>query len=135
MRYRTIKAKNIFILFAVIIGLPLLFMAGCKSVVKTIYNSMDCDQFNIDHIELRTGIDVPKVKRYSCHLDDTSRRVAFEVLLNPSELSEYSTKYFEWDSTLFKAKGQRIDTKWNASLDTSTSVLLFNLFYIQDVKS
>ena len=135
MHYKTIKTKNIFVLLAVLVGLPLLFMAGCKSVVKTIYNSMDCDQFNIDHIELRTGIDIPKVTRNFCHLDDTSRSISFEVLLDPAGLSAYSAKYFEWDSTLFKAKGQRRDTKWNASLDTSTSVLIFNLFYIEDVKS
>ena len=37
---------------------------------------MDCNQFNIDHIELRTGIDVPQIKRNYCELTDTSRTVS-----------------------------------------------------------
>ena len=55
---------------------------------------MDCDQFNIDHIELRTGIDVPKIRRKYCQLKDSTRTVEFEVLLNSEELKSYSAKYF-----------------------------------------
>ncbi len=132
MPYRTIKAKNLFILFAVILGLPLLFMAGCKSLVKTIYNSMDCDQFNIDHIELRTGIDVPKVKRQSCQLNDSLRTIEFAVLLNSEEVKAYSAKYFTWDSSLYTAEGLSSDTKWQASLDTSSRALIFNLYYLRN---
>ena len=96
MPYRTIKVNRILILLGFIVGLPLLFMAGCKTLTSTIYQSMDCDQFNIDHIELRTGIDVPKIKRKYCLLNDSTRTVEFEVLLNSEELKSYSAKYFNW---------------------------------------
>ena len=129
MPYRTINAKKILILLGFIVGLPLLFMAGCKTLTSTIYQSMDCDQFNIDHIELRTGIDVPKIKRKNCQLNDSTRTVEFEVLLNSEELKSYSTKYFHWDAPLFTAQGRRSDTQWEASLDTSTRALIFNINY------
>ena len=132
MPYRIIKAKKLLILLGFVVGLPLLFMAGCKTLTSTIYQSMDCDQFNIDHIELRTGIDVPKIKRKYCHLNDSTRTVEFEVLLNAEELDAYSAKYFNWDSTLFVAKGQRSDTKWRALLDTSSRALIFNLYYLSN---
>ena len=130
MPYKTIKVKTILFLLGAIVGIPLLFMVGCKSLVKTIYQSMDCDQFNIDHIELRTGIDVPKIERKYCQLNDSTRTVEFEVLLNSKELKSYSAKYFNWDAPLFTAEGGRRDTKWQASLDTSTRALIFNIHYL-----
>ena len=132
MPYRIIKAKKLLILLGFVVGLPLLFMAGCKTLTSTIYQSMDCDQFNIDHIELRTGIDVPKIKRKYCQLYDSTRTVEFEVLLNAEELDAYSAKYFNWDSTLFVAKGQRSDTRWQARLDTSSRALIFHLYYLSN---
>ena len=101
MPYKTIKVKTILFLLGAIVGIPLLFMVGCKSLVKTIYQSMDCDQFNIDHIELRTGIDVPKIRRKYCQLKDSTRTVEFEVLLNSEELKSYGAKYFNWKAPLF----------------------------------
>ena len=132
MPYRIIKAKKLLILLGFVVGLPLLFMAGCKTLTSTIYQSMDCDQFNIDHIELRTGIDVPKVKRKNCQLNDSTRTVEFEVLLNAEELDAYSAKYFEWNAPVFTAEGERSDTRWEASLDTSSRALNFNLYYLKD---
>ena len=130
MPYRTTKIKTILILIGAIIGLSLLFMVGCKSLVNNIYQSMDCDQFNIDHIELRTGIDVPKIKRRYCQLNDSTRILEFEVLLNSEELKSYSTKYFYWDAPLFTAEGRRSDTEWQASLDTTSRALIFTINYL-----
>ena len=132
MPYRTTKIKTILILLGAIIGLPLLFMVGCKSLVNNIYQSMDCDQFNIDHIELRTGINIPSVQRNYCELIDSVRSVSFQVLLNTEELEIYSAKYFEWNAPVFTAEGERSDTRWEASLDTSSRALNFNLYYLKD---
>lgn len=132
MPYRIIKAKKILILLGFIVGLPFLFMAGCKTLTSTIYQSMDCDQFNIDHIELRTGIDVPRIKRKYCQLNDSTRTVEFEVLLNAEELDAYSAKYFEWNAPVFTAEGERSDTRWQARLDTSSRALIFNLYYLSN---
>ena len=123
------NARKVVIISSLTILIPLLLMKGCQSFARTIYNSMDCNQFNIDHIELRTGIDVPKIKRKYCQLNDSNRTVEFEVLLNSEEIKSYSTKYFHWDAPLFTAQGRRSDTQWQASLDTSTRALIFNINY------
>lgn len=132
MPYRTIKVNKLLILLGFIVGLPLLFIAGCKTLTSTIYQSMDCDQFNINHIELRTGIDVPKIKRMDCQLSNSARTVEFEVLMNAEELDAYSAKYFNWDLTLFVAEGQRSATRWQARLDTSSRALIFHLYYLSN---
>jgi hypothetical protein len=132
MLYKIINKKNVLLLLSVSIGLPLLFMTGCRALVKNIYQSMDCDQFNIDHIELRTGINIPSVQRNYCELIDSVRSVSFQVLLNTEELEIYSAKYFEWNTPVFTAEGERSDTRWEASLDTSSRALNFNLYYLKD---
>ncbi len=124
------QGYKVLIIILITLVSPLLLIKGCQSFAKTIYQSMDCDQFNIDHIELRTGIDVPKIKRKYCQLNDSTRTVEFEVLLNSKELKSYSTKYFHWDAPLFTAEGRRSDTEWQASLDTSNRALIFNINYL-----
>ena len=45
------KTARILLIIAIIFAIPLLLMKGCQSLAKEIYWSMDCDQFNIDHID------------------------------------------------------------------------------------
>lgn len=91
---------------------------------------MDCDRFNIDHIELRTGIDVPRIKRNYCELTVTKRTVSFQLLLTGQEKTEYAEKYFQWSNDhLYTNEGSNEQTHWFASLDTLTSELKFELHY------
>lgn len=109
---------------------PLLFIKACKSLASTIYHSMDCDRFNIDHIELRTGIDVPKITRNRCELNDSSRLVSFQLLKSGADKAAYAAKYFTWkEGSYFSAAGENHDTYWSASLDTATGELIFNIHY------
>ena len=124
------KTRNVSLLIAVIVVIPLLLTQGCRSLMKNIYNSMDCNQFNIDHIELRTGIDVPQIKRNYCELTDTSRTVSFQVLKTGEDKKTYAQKYFRWTKgSLFVQEGSNSDTRWSARLDTVTSELVFKLHY------
>lgn len=124
------KTRNVSLLIAVIVVIPLLLTQGCRSLMKNIYNSMDCNQFNIDHIELRTGIDVPQIKRNYCELTDTSRTVSFQLLKTGEDKKAYAQKYFRWTKgSLFVQEGSNSDTRWSARLDTVTSELVFKLHY------
>ena len=53
--------KSLLIMLVCVVTVPILLFKGCTSLGKTIYTSMDCDRFNIDHIEMRTGIDIQRV--------------------------------------------------------------------------
>jgi len=91
---------------------------------------MDCNQFNIDHIELRTGIDVPQIKRNYCELTDTSRTVSFQLLKTGKDKKAYAEKYFKWSNgSDYTQEGSNSDTRWTARLDTVTSELVFKLHY------
>lgn len=124
------KTRRLLIIITVVIAVPLLLMQGCRSLVKNIYNSMNCNQFNIDHIELRTGINVPQITRNYCELTDTSRRVSFQLLKTGKEKAAYAEKYFTWsEKNFFISAGRDEFTRWFASLDTVTSELIFELYY------
>jgi hypothetical protein len=122
--------RNLLIIITVVVAFPLLLIQGCKSLAKNIYYSMDCDSFNIDHIELRTGIDIPQIKRNYCELDEMKRTVSFQLLKTGQEKTAYAEKYFKWSKDhLFTNEGSNKQTRWFASLDTLTSELIFELHY------
>jgi len=50
-------SKVLKIIGLVVLGV-LLFMGSFKLLVRHIFNRQDCERFNIDNIELRTGINV-----------------------------------------------------------------------------
>ena len=130
LKPNAMNARKVIIITSLTILVPLLLMKGCQSFARTIYNSMDCNQFNIDHIELRTGIDVPQIKRNYCELTDTSRTVSFQILKTGEDKRVYAEKYFRWSKeSVFVQEGSNSDTRWSAQLDTVTSELVFKLHY------
>jgi len=91
---------------------------------------MDCDRFNIDHIEMRTGIDIQQIQRNYCRLSSDEREVSFKSLKDGASEMAYAQRYFTWDGTTFSAIGSNPETNWYASLDTISNELYFRLNYI-----
>jgi len=123
--------KSLLIMLVCVIAVPILLFKGCTGLGKTIYTSMDCDRFNIDHIEMRTGIDIQQIERSYCRLSNDKREVSFQSLKDGASELAYAQKYFTWDGATFTASGSNPDTKWQASLDTVTNELYFKLNYIE----
>ena len=125
------RTARILLIIAIIFAIPLLLMKGCQSLAKEIYWSMDCDQFNIDHIELRTGIDIPKITRNYCELSPTQRKVSFQLHKSGTDKAQYAATYFDYSGDhLFSASGTRKDHQWFATLDTTTNELIFIIHYL-----
>ena len=123
-------ARTVLIL-AIIIAIPLLLMKGCQSLTRTIYWSMDCDQFNIDHIEVRTGINIPKVSTLNCTLSSTQRLVDFNIQLDTEAMRTYADKHFTYQDSMHYAEGVREHHRWFATLDTANRILHFELQYLE----
>lgn len=115
-RNQTIR---VLLIITLIVAIPLLFMKGCQRLTPTIYWSMDCDQFNIDLIEVRTGIDIPKISHNYCELSPSQRKVSFQLHKSGKDKAQYAATYFEYTGEhLFSANGTRKDHQWFATLDT-----------------
>ncbi len=122
--------RKLLYFFGSLAVLSFLFIQGCRGLKNTIYSSMDCDQFNIDHIELRTGIDIPKIKSLHCEIGDHTRRASFLVLKSRKDEVAYTQKYFKWDGQKHSAAGRTPQTEWTATYDSTTNILEFQLDYL-----
>lgn len=110
----------------------LLFMGGCRVLSKHIFNRQDCDRFNIDNIEMRTGIDIPAIEKASCECGPGTKDSEFTLALEPNEYDYYLTRNkFELKDDLYINEKKDEYTKWSAVLDTSTQNLKVHLDYLR----
>lgn len=88
------KLKNILILaVCFVIAVVCLGYVGIRSFTKNIYNSQNCEWANIDNIEMRAMVDVPKIESSECNYDTLSKtkKVLF-ILDKELNVEEYITK-------------------------------------------
>lgn len=119
----------------VFIGVLIFFLTlfgSCKALIYHIYHHMDCNQFNIDHIEVRTGIDVPKTVSSLCNLNaDQTRRDADFVLdttvvdINQWLIKNKFTKY----GIQYERSGKKADHNWQATFRMDKNQLLVQIVY------
>lgn len=119
------------LLILLLSGLVLLaFFGGMRSFIKHIYNRTDCEQMNIDNIELRTGIDIPAVVDVDCHSKEGIKTSSFVLDTNSVNITEYIYKNdFSLSNQLYVANGDNKNTKWNATLNPLTHTLTVIIVY------
>lgn len=115
---------NIFTKTLLILGI-LLFLgfAGCKGLIHHIYNRTDCERFNIDNIEVRTGIDIPAVSNVICEYQSAEKTKVAVFTLDKAlvNLDQYTAKNnFIQQGNQYIKTGERADTKWSANLNATT---------------
>jgi len=124
--------KGIIKILLIISVLTLLGFAGCKGFINHIYNRTDCEQMNIDNIELRTGIDIPAVSNVVCEFKTAEKTKVAVFTLDKAkvDLTHYTTKNdFIQKGNQYVKSGERTDTKWDASLDATTWDLTVSVQY------
>jgi hypothetical protein len=82
--------KIIFLLSGIVLFLTLVSF-GFYGFSKMIYNSCSCEQFNIDNIELRTGINIPSIKDTECTYDETTKtkKATFIIDTEKVDIEDY----------------------------------------------
>jgi len=125
--------KDIILLSLILFVLSLPF-GGIYLLSQVAYNSTGCQQFNIDNIEVRTGIDIPAVtNKVGCHSDGRIKTTSF-VIKEYVDLADYIQKNdFIKNKNSYENKGENATSKWTATLDLETSVLSVQILY-KDVK-
>jgi len=121
--FKTLLAIGIFILLG---------FAGCKGLINHIYNRTDCKQFNIDNIEVRTGINIPAVSNVVCEFKtaEKTKVAVFTLDKTKVDLAQYTTRNdFIQKGNQYVKSGERADTKWAANLDATTWDLTVSVVY------
>lgn len=107
-------------------------MGGCKLLVREIFNRQDCERFNIDNIEVRTGVNVPKVLRCECVVKDKTKTATFVIDRDKVDLKEYILKQqFVKKDSLYMLSNTSKHTDWEATLLEETGELRFTLRYLK----
>lgn len=123
--------KKVFIIIGSVGIVCLIVLAGFYMLSRQIYSSTDCERFNIDHIELRTGINIPPVVDLDCNINDNIRTSWFDLDTAELEWMTYINKNgFLPSGNYYAANGEREDTKWSAQLDTTVCRLEVIIEYI-----
>lgn len=60
---------------------------GVYGFSKIIYNSCNCDRFNIDNIELRTGINIPEIKSVACNYSEITKTKKSSFIMDIKEIN------------------------------------------------
>lgn len=113
--------KRILLILATIFLFFSLVGFGIYSFSKVIYNSCDCDRFNIDNIELRTGINIPAVKNIECNYNKTTKtkKSSFIIDTKTVNIEDYIKK-----NNLEKADDDNLYFKSNNIKSHSYKVIL-----------
>lgn len=124
--------KHLVLIFGSIAVLAIGAILGFRSLVSHIYNHVDCEQFNIDNIEVRTGIDIPAVTEVecTCNEDKTIKTSTFTLDTDQVDLDRYvSRNKFQAIDGYYENTGERKDTKWKAKLDKGSHQLTVTVEY------
>lgn len=119
------KLKNILILaVCFVIAVVCLGYVGIRSFTKNIYNSQNCEWANIDNIEMRAMVDIPKIESSECEYDSLSKtkKVIF-VLDKELNIKDYIAK-----SKLQRLASTEILTSFNIKSEETTP----RTFYLRE---
>jgi len=123
-------AKKILFVLGTFALIVLLFMGGFRLLVKHIYNRTDCERFNIDNIELRTGVDIPEIKESECESDGKIKKCEFILDTSKVALPHYIERNkLSKEDSLFVKRGDREDTKYEVILNPVTAKLFVEIVY------
>lgn len=122
--------KNLFIGLGAAVLAIVLLMGGCKALNTHIYACQDCERFNIDNIELRTGLNIPSVTAVECNYENNIKMAKFLLDVDKFDLSEYISKNeLSLEDDMYFKRGEREDTKWLVALDAETAELFVTINY------
>lgn len=122
--------KRFIIIIAALLVLTLSSMAGFRALSGHIFERTDCERFNIDNIELRTGLDIPAIHSLECNSDGILKQSVFVLDTTHFNLNEYLKTYkFTRDNFRYFARGENESTRWSAVYMPTTQELRVNIKY------
>lgn len=104
-----------------------------KLLTGYIYVRKDCERFNIDNLEGRTGVNVPAVVDGDCECDGKIKESSFTLDIEDNKVESYLSKNrFKKVSDYYQRKGVNEDTKWDVIFNPENKKLSFVDEYLDD---
>lgn len=124
--------KNVLLILTGILALGMITYGGFYLLAKHIHGRTDCERFNIDNVELRTGIGIPPVVSSECNCDTEKmiKRTSFIIDTEKTSAQEYANRgRFKLVDNQYVASGENKKTKWSAVFDEKTAKIDFVIEY------
>lgn len=126
--------KKVFLILSAIAIFFTIIGFGFYGFSKLIYNSCSCERFNIDNIELRTGINIPKIKKVECNYNENTKtkKSSFIIDTEKVNLEDYILKNKLVKSGSYELYIKSNDTEnhsYKGILDKNTGELDIEIIY------
>jgi hypothetical protein len=114
-----------------ILGLLFIMLYGGLHLFgKHIYNTQSCELYNIDNIELRTGVNIPAVTSTDCECKDNKKVSKFIIDIDKVDLDYYVSKNdFTLIDELYIKKNDTDNSTYKVVFNKKTAELTVNLTY------
>ena len=122
--------RNVLIIVGVLVISGILFVGSVHLFGKHIYNTRSCNVFNIDNIELRTGVNIPKVTATECQCTNDTKVSKFIIDSEQIEVDDYIKKNnFKLIDDLYIKANDNENSTYKVVFNKETSELIVNLTY------
>lgn len=126
--------KKILLIISAIVLFFTLVGFGFYGLGQMIYSNCDCERFNIDNIELRTGINIPNIKNVECTYDDKTKtkNSSFIIDTEKVDIEEYIQKnklIKSGTSELYVKSNDTESHSYKGILDKDTGKLAIEIIY------
>ena len=122
--------KHFLIILSVLAIFLIAIYGGLHFFGNLIYNTKSCDRFNIDNIELRTGVNIPEIVTSNCECKDNNKISKFIIDSVKVDLDDYISKNeFTRVGNLYVKENDNSNSTYKVTFEKQTAELIINLTY------
>lgn len=122
--------KHFLIILSVLAIFLIAIYGGLYFFGNLIYNTQSCDRFNIDNIELRTGVNIPEIVTSNCECKDNNKISKFIIDSVKVDLDDYISKNeFTRIGNLYVKENDNSNSTYKVTFEKQTAELIINLTY------
>lgn len=122
--------KKALIIIGILVLCGIMFIVSVHLFGRHIFNTRSCEVFNIDNIELRTGVNIPEVTSTECQCNNDKKVSKFIISTEHLDANKYirSNNLKLVDNLYIKEHDNEYST-YKVIFDKETSELTVNLTY------
>nr|WP_321223043.1 hypothetical protein [uncultured Psychroserpens sp.] len=122
--------KKVFLVVTVLFTIFAAFYGAIHLFGRYIYNTQSCELFNIDNIELRTGVNIPEITSSDCDCHNNHKEAKFIINKQEVDLENYVSKNnFRLVHDLYVKENDNENSTYRVTLNKQTAELIINLTY------
>jgi len=122
--------KKFILIFSLVIVCFGVLYGGLHLFGWYIFNTQSCHSFNIDNIELRTGVNIPEVTSTDCECKDHKKISKFIIDTNKVDLNNYiENNDLIFTNGLYIKENNNKNSNYKVVFNKETAELTINLIY------